>query len=229
VRPAPGRWLPRIVLGIVAAGLLAAVISISVGEGGPQPEEIGEIGPVQQLFGGIAQEGAVVGPEDAEVTVTVFTDLRCPNCGDYQIEEVDPLVEEYARTGRAKLELRHFSLGEEPTTLAADAATAAGEQGRQWQYADLTFRNLEAAGAEADDEFLREIAEAVPELDTDQWEADLGSPEVAARLESDADLAADLELPGTGPSVIVSGPGGTRELFDSPSREQVESAIAAVG
>jgi hypothetical protein len=209
VSPGRSRWLPRIVLGIVAAALLAAVISISVGEGGPQPEEIGEIGPVQQLFGGIAQEGALVGPDGAEVTVAVFTDLRCSSCGDYQIGEIDPLVEEYARTGRAKLELRHFSLGEEPTTLAADAATAAGEQGRQWQYADLTFRNIEAAGAEADDEFLREIAEAVPELD--------------------ADLAADLELPGTGPSVIVSGPGGTRELLDSPSTEQIESAIATVG
>lgn len=229
MRSTRSRWVPRIVLGLVAAGLLAAVISISIGEGGPQPEEIGEIGPVQQLFGGIYQEGALIGPEDAEVTVTVFTDLRCPSCGDYQVEEIDPVVEEYARTGRAKLELRHLSLGEEPTTLAAAAATAAGEQGRQWQYADLTFRNLDAAGAEADDEFLRQIAEAVPELDVDRWEEDRDSPEVTARLESDAEAAADLELPASGPSVVVAGPGGTRELLDYPPREQIEAAIATVG
>jgi protein-disulfide isomerase len=220
--------VPRVVLGIAVAGLLAAIISISVGEGGPQPEEIGEIEPVQQLFGGIPQEGADLGPEGAEVTVSVFTDLRCPACGEYQVEEIDPLVEAYARTGEARFELRHLSLGREEVTLAAEAAVAAGEQGHQWQYADLLFRNIEAAGAEVDEEFLHQIAEAVPQFEVEEWEDALGSPQVAAQLESAAMVAEELELPGSGPSVIVTGPGGTEELLDSPSREEIEEAIAAV-
>jgi protein-disulfide isomerase len=181
---------------------------------------------VQELFGGIEQDGAYVGPADAAVTITVFTDLRCPSCGTYQLDEIDPLVEEYARTGEARLELRHFSLGPEETTLAAEAATAAGEQGRQWQYADLLFRNIEVAGSEVDDEFLREVAESVPELDLDQWDQDRDSPQVAARVESDAQTAADLRLPGTGPAVVVTGPGGQQELDDYPPREEIEKAVA---
>jgi protein-disulfide isomerase len=212
----------------MAAVLAGIIVSLSVGEGGPKPQEIGGISPVQELFGGVPQDGRYVGSEDAPVTISVFTDLRCPSCGTYQVDEIDPLIEEYARAGEARFELRHFSLGPETTTLAAIAATAAGEQGRQWQYADLLFRNIEAAGAEVDDEFLHEIAEAVPEMDVDQWESDLDSPGVAARVQSDADTAADLRLPGAGPAVIVSGPGGERQLDDYPSQEEIQRAVAAV-
>ena len=50
-------------------------------------------------------------------------------CADYEINTIDPLVEEYARTGDARLEFRHFSLAPNDTTLAAIAAEAAGQAG----------------------------------------------------------------------------------------------------
>ena len=37
-------------------------------------------------------------------------------------------------------------------------------------------------------------------------------------------LAAELELPAE-PAVVVSGPGGQRELIESPSLEQIEAAV----
>jgi protein-disulfide isomerase len=204
---------------------LAAIISLSVGEGGPQSQRIGEVGAVQQLFGGIAQEGARVGDPDADTTISVYTDLRCGPCADYQIGTIDPLVEELARTGEAQFELRHYSLGAESKTLAAEAAAAAGEQGRQWQYADLLMRNLEAAGAEVDDEFLADIANAVPELDADEWEADRSSDAVAETLATDEEEGASLELQAEGPSVLVTGPGGTEDLGVEPSAADIDAAL----
>lgn len=212
-------------LGIGIAGLLAAIISLSVGEGGPQSQRIGQVGPVQQLFGGIAQDGARLGDPDADTTISVYTDLRCGPCADYQIATIDPLVEELARTGEAQFELRHYSLGAESKTLAAEAAAAAGAQGRQWQYADLLMRNLEAAGAEVDDEFLADIANAVPELDADQWEADRSSDAVAETLATDEEEGASLELQAEGPSVLVTGPGGTEDLGVEPSTADIEDAL----
>ena len=53
------------------------------------------------------------------------------------------------------------------------------------------------------------------------------SPEVADRVEADALLAADLSLRVEGPSVVVSGPGGTEVLQDSPSTEDVDAAVLA--
>lgn len=84
--------------------LIAALVSISVGEGGPEAAEIGGVNDVQRLFGGIEQQDAYLGSEDAEVTVTVFNDIQCTDCADYQLEVVNSLVEEYARTGDARLE-----------------------------------------------------------------------------------------------------------------------------
>ena len=220
--------MPRALLLVGGGALIAAIVSIAVGEGGPRAEEIGGVNEVQRIFGGIAQEGAVLGAEDAEITVSVFNDIQCEPCADYQIEVIDPLVEEYARSGEVRFEFRHFSLAPNDTTVAAIAAEAAGEQERQWQYLDTFVRNLDVViSRDVDEEVLREVAEAVPQLDVDLWEEDLGSPETEELVREDAMLAAELELPAD-PAVVVDAPGGQRELIDSPSIEQVEAAIAEV-
>jgi protein-disulfide isomerase len=117
------------VLGAAAAALVGGLVAISIGEGGPGGVEITGVGAVQQLYGGIEQDGAYLGDEDAGVEVVVFNDLQCADCADWQLEVVDLLVEEYARTGEARLELRHFSVGPRTTTVAALAAVAAGADG----------------------------------------------------------------------------------------------------
>jgi protein-disulfide isomerase len=221
-------WVPRVLLALGAIGVAAAIYSISVGSGGPQPQDIGGVNDVQRIFGGIAQDSAYLGAEDAETTITVFNDLQCGPCADYEIETIDPLVERYARTGDARMEFRHFSLAPNDTTLAAIAAEAAGVQERQWQYLDTFFRNQDVARARGvDEEVLREIAEAVPELDVDQWAADYDDPASADRVRDDAKLAAELKLPAE-PAVVVSGPGGQVQLDDRPTAEQIEAAIDQV-
>jgi len=220
--------VPRALLVVGGGALVAAIVSIAVGEGGPQAQEIGGVNEVQRIFGGIAQEGAELGPEDAETVVTVFNDIQCEPCAAYEIDVIDPLVEEYARTGEARFEFRHFSLAPNDTTVAAIAAEAAGEQARQWQYLDTFVRNQEAAiSRDVDDDVLREIAEAVPQLETDQWLEDFDSPRSEELVREDAMLAAELQLPAD-PAVVVAGPGGQRELIESPTSEQIESAIAEV-
>jgi protein-disulfide isomerase len=222
-------WIPRALLAVGLAALTAAIISIAVGSGGPErPEVVGGVNEVQRILGGIHQEGAYLGPEDAVVTITVFNDIQCRPCADYEIETVDALVEEYARTGEARLEFRHFSLAPNDTTLAAIAAEAAGAQDRQWQYLDTFVRNIDQlAGQEVDEDLLREVAEAVPELDVDQWEGEYSEPASEERVRDDAMLAADLKLPAD-PAIVVSGPGGQRVLIESPSIEEVEAAVEEV-
>ncbi|MDX6582212.1 MAG: hypothetical protein QOI10_1396 [Solirubrobacterales bacterium] len=220
--------MPRVLLGLGLVGVAGAIYSISVGTGGPQPAPIGGVNDVQRIFGGIAQDGAFIGPSDAQTTITVFNDIQCAPCADFEINTIDPLVEEYARTGEARLEFRHFSLAPNDTTLAAIAAEAAAEQSRQWQYLDTFVRNIEATRTRAIDEtFLREVAEAVPELQTDQWLDDYHDPASEDRVRNDAMLAAQLKLPAE-PAVVVSGPAGSKQLIDTPSREEIEAAVAQV-
>jgi len=209
---------------------LAAVISIAVGDGGPEAPATEGFSDVQQLFAGVPQEGASLGADDAPVLMTVYNDLRCLSCAGYQVEEIDLVIERHVRADDVRFDFSHFSLGPEEVSLAALAATAAGEQGRQWQYIDLLMRNLEPAG-EADDDFLTDVAKAVPELGDQEalaaWEADRTSDEVRAIVDADAAEAVERRL-SPEPAVVVSGPGGERTLEGAPTSEEIEAAIAAI-
>jgi protein-disulfide isomerase len=223
-------WLPRLLLGAGVIALLAAIVSLSIGEGGPEKIAITGGAETQQLIAGIPQDGPVLGPSNAAVTITVFSDLQCSSCDDYELETVNPLIERYARTREARLEFRHLSLQEAETTKAAYAAAAAGEQDREWQYIDLFFRNQdEAPAGTVSDEFLEDVGSAVPNFDLDSWTTARDSAEVRDRVEADATLAAEFGLGVSGPSVVVTGPRGTEALQDSPSTEDVDAAVSAVG
>ena len=216
---------------MIALALLvlgAAVAGIALQEPDGDEIEIEGAGAVQRLISGIPQDGARLGDESAPVTLEVFNDLQCPSCADWQRDSIDPLIEQQVREGELQLGFHHFSLSQRATTLAAYGATAAGEQGRQWQFVELFFINQEEAEQEGvTEEFLRRIALAVLELDEEQWEQDLTSDEVAEVVEQDADLAAERRLPAE-PAVVIIGSLRERELVEAPSLEEIEQAIEGV-
>ena len=213
-------------LAVVGAAILAAIVSISVGEEGPQAPVEGSQA-AQRLYGGIEQDGNSLGQPDATVTISIFNDLQCTDCAEYQLEVVPELVEELVRDGAVRLELRHRPVGQTPTTLAAVAAAAAGEQGVEWQYAHLVLLNIDEATT-ADDEFVERVAGSVPgpEFEVERWQQDRSDPETEARVEADDELGAELGL--AAPAVVVDGPGGTRQLEDQPPLEEIEAAVEEV-
>jgi protein-disulfide isomerase len=222
-------WVPRVLLGAGIVGLIAAIVSISVGTGGPKVIKISGGDAVQELLGGVRQDGPSLGSPDAPVTIGLFTDLQCSTCDTYELQTVDPLIAKYARGEVVRFELHNYSLGQADVTKAAYAATAAGEQDREWQFAELFFRNQdEAPGGTVTDEFLNDIGNAVPDFDLDAWHQAMGSEQVTAKVDADQKLAAQYGLRVEAPSMVVDGPGGTKALQDGPSKEQVEAAVAAV-
>ena len=222
--------MPRLLLGAGAVGLGVAIVSLAIGTGGPQVIKIRGAGQVQELLGGIQQDGSSLGPPEGSVTISVFTDLQCSTCDAYEIQVVDPLIEEYARTDRGRLEFHNYSLGQAETTKAAYAATAAGQQDREWQFVELFFRNQDAApGHTVTDEFLDDLGNTITDLDLDAWRRARESAAVRDRVEADGRLAADLGLRVNGPSIVVDGPAATKVLQDGPSKQEVDAAVAAVG
>ncbi len=164
------RWVPRLLLGLGAVALSAAIVSISVGTGGPKVIRLTGGDAVQELLGGIQEDGADLGPPEAPIRISVFTDLQCSTCDDYEIQTVDPLIEEYARTGKAQFEFRNYSLGQAETTKAAYAAVAAGQQDREWEFVDMFFRNQDAAPAHTvSSDFLDDIVNSITDLDRSTW------------------------------------------------------------
>jgi protein-disulfide isomerase len=224
--PGRQRALALVVIALAAIALLALIASLSLDDPEEVRFEIEGAGATQRLFGGIPQEGARLGSEEAPVTIALFNDLQCAGCDAWHREVVPPLVEDRVRGGEVSLEFRHFPITERG--LASVGAIAAGEQGRQWQFINVFFANQDDAQREgADEEFLRRIASAVLELDVDQWAADLDDPEALQTLDADTETAAKLKIPGE-PAAVVDGPGGTEELIETPSLERIEAAVRRV-
>jgi protein-disulfide isomerase len=216
------------VLALVLLVLGATVAGIALQEPDEDEIEIDGAGAVQRLVSGIPQDEARLGEESAPVSLEVFNDLQCASCAEWQRESIDPLIESRVRQGDVQLVFHHFSLSPRATTLAAYGATAAGEQGRQWQFIELFFFNQgEAEQQGVTEEFLRRIAVAVLELDEEQWEEDLGSDQVREIVEQDAELALERRLPAE-PAVVVTGGFRDRELIESPSLAEIETAIGDV-
>jgi protein-disulfide isomerase len=229
-RPPRRRWTVILALALPAFAIAVAIVFISVGEGGALRVEIIGANETQRIYGGILQNGDELGNPDAPVTITYFTDLQCERCAAYHFETIPPLIDDLVRDGDAKLALRHFSTAENETQTAAYAATAAGEQARQWQYAHVFFLNLGQIPGDPPRltaDFLNQVSGAVLELDESDWEEAIDSEEVQATVESDAQEAIELLLPAE-PAMIVEGPGGVRELKASPTLEEIEAAVDEV-
>jgi protein-disulfide isomerase len=84
-----------------------------------------------------------LGPASAPVTLVEYGDYECPFCGAAQ-----PSVREVLRIAGESIRFafRHFPLSEvhPHAKLAAEAAEAAGAQGRFWQMHELLFANQHA-------------------------------------------------------------------------------------
>ena len=82
----------------------------------------------------------IVGPASAPVTVVEFGDFECPSCRQAH-PAVQFMLQHFGE--RVRFVFRHFPLREvhAHAELAAEAAEAAGAQGRFWPYADLLFNH----------------------------------------------------------------------------------------
>ena len=80
----------------------------------------------------------IAGPRTAAVTIVEYGDFECPSCRQaYPV--VKALLAHHA--GQVRLVFRHFPLREvhAHAELAAEAAEAAGAQGKFWPFHDLMF------------------------------------------------------------------------------------------
>ena len=229
-------WVPRVIIAVVVIGVAISIVSISIGEGGPNTVAYEEREEVQALIAGIAQDGARLGEEEAPVEIELFTDIRATTGASFQTDVVDPIIEEYVREGRAQIALRHFSFGRSGVTEAAIGATAAGDQGHQWQFAEIVMRNLGNAGPQGIDEnFLKGAAEVTPGLEIDPWdeefseelEAQSDDPDYVNEIDRDGELANELKLSAE-PALVITGIGGAETLESTPSLDEVRAAIERV-
>ena len=195
----------------------------------PTPEPVNEptAEPVETNDGGdvpvedpfvIKDTDWTLGPEDATVTLLEYADYLCPHCAN-TAEETKQLLETFPEDIR--LVYRHFPLNGSPVSpnqLAVRAADSAGLQGFFFEYHELLFarqadwRGLPDTGALLE-RFIEYAVEL--ELDGEQFEADINSPEMMDRAVAAYEHAIALQLRGT-PTIFLNGRQANTQALSAP-------------
>ncbi|HEY0728651.1 MAG TPA: thioredoxin domain-containing protein, partial [Pyrinomonadaceae bacterium] len=170
--------------------------------------------PESPAFSIATDDQPVKGNAKALVTIVEFTDFECPSCAR-QHPVLERIVSEFG--DRVRLVVRDFPLSQHANARkAAEAAEAAREQGKYWEYASVLFRNQSALGVDK----LRQYATEVG-LDRARFDASLESGKFSDKVQRDVIDGRKLGINGT-PTLYING----RRLSDN-SYETLKSAIEA--
>jgi Na+/H+ antiporter NhaA len=140
----------------------------------------------------------VRGPDDAPVTLVEYGDYECPYCGRAE-GTVRELLQEFSE--ELRYVFRHLPLVDvhPHAELAAEAAEAAGAQGKFWEMHDLLFADQDAL-ENAD---LRGRAVRLG-LDVERFWDDVRSRAYARRVAEDVRSADESDVAGT-PTFFING------------------------
>lgn len=137
-----------------------------------------------------------LGPENAPVTIVLFTDFECPYC-----RKIEPLIAEVHKRNPEKVKVvfknmpLQFHKFADP---AARAALAAGKQGKFWGFHDELF-----AAEQLNHQVIEETAVKLG-LDIEKWKKDMSSQEIRRMIYNDIKDAEKAGVTGT-PTIFING------------------------
>lgn len=137
------------------------------------------------------------GNKEAKTYLVEFSDFQCPACKTYKAA-ADEVVTKYK--DKMVFGYRHFPLSQHPFAYkAAQAAEAAGKQGKFWEIYDLLFENQEKFS----DAIFPELAKQL-KLDMDKFNKDFNDNEIKNKISEDQSLGNQIGVNST-PTFYLNG------------------------
>src|SRR5947207_8773228 len=175
-----------------------------------------------------AEPPHVRGNPNAPVTLEEFADFQCASCG-YYYPELKKIEAEFGDKLRAIFRESPLVPMHEHALMAAQAAEAAGLQGKFWEMHDKLYEN-QTTWTPAKDlvpifvDYAKQIG-----IDPDRFMKDLNGEAVAARIFQDGQRVHALGLAGT-PTFFVNGQEAKGEQWKPDGlRQMIKDAVAASG
>jgi cyclophilin family peptidyl-prolyl cis-trans isomerase/protein-disulfide isomerase len=160
---------------------------------------------VSSLFPPVSEEDYVTGPQDASMTIIEYSDFQCPACSIIA-PVLARLQQEYPDSVR--LVYRNFPLlsVHDKAALAAQAAIAAGEQGKFWEMHDLLFATQKEWSPFTPEEFVGWLPDKVEMIGLDRvkFMEDLNREDIAKQVNDAWENGRAIGLPGT-PFILING------------------------
>jgi len=175
--------------------------------------------PESPVFSVSTVDQPSLGPPEAPVMLVIFTDYQCPSCAAIHLS-LERLVKEYG--DKVRLVTRDFPLTEHNEAFkAAEAAEAAREQGRYWEYAQLLMRNQSALSVDKLKGYASELA-----LDRTRFDRALDSGKFADMVQHDIEEGMKLGINAT-PTLFINGRRVSAKSYDE-LKANVEAAFKAL-
>lgn len=172
--------------------------------------------PESPVFKISTKDQPSLGNDNAAVTIVAFTDYQCPGCA-----AIHPALERVVKESGDKVRLvaRDFPLSQHVEAFkAAEAAEAAREQGKYWEYVQVLMQNQSSLSVEKLKGFATQLG-----LDRTRFDAALDSRKFAEMVQTDLDDGMKLGLKGT-PSLFVNGRRVTAKSYEE-LKESVDAAL----
>lgn len=228
----------RMLGAVLAVAVAVVVVAIAVSSGGSTKKGLSSgsgasavTATVAAELQGIPQAGTRLGRPAAPVTMTYYGDLQCPVCAAFTTGALATAITREVRAGKLQVVYRALQTAtQDPQTFADQqvAALAAGRQNRLWQFAELFYRQQgEEGSGYVTPGFITGIARQTPGLDLTAWSAARAQAGLRAQLAGDAAAATKVGADAT-PTLVLRGPGGTRQLSGNPPYATLAQAISAV-
>jgi protein-disulfide isomerase len=144
-----------------------------------------------------------IGPADAKVVVTEFSDFQCPYCERFFSETQSQLVEKYVNTGKVRFEYKHFIVIGQESIWAAEASECAADQGKFWEYHDLLFQRQSGENVGAFTKAKLKGFATELKLNRDTFDKCLDTDQYKSRVEDDSTEGRNLGVQST-PSFFVN-------------------------
>lgn len=155
------------------------------------------VAPESPVFSISTTDQPSLGSANAPVTIIAFIDYQCPSCAAMH-QNLERLLKEYGN--KIRLVARDFPLNQHTEALkAAEAAEAAREQGRYWEYVHVLLRNQSALGVEKLKSYATEIG-----LDRTRFDNGLDSGKFAELVQRDIEEGTKLGVKAT-PTLFFNG------------------------
>lgn len=154
----------------------------------------------------------VKGPVNAPVTIVEFSDFQCPYCARLA-PVLDQVLAKYP--DKVRLVFKNYPLKSHKFAQeAAEAAQAAGMQGKFWPFYEQLFKNFNALN----DQKIQEIAKSVG-LDMERFQKDRVSSLAIGQVDQDTIQGNAIGITGV-PAIFING-----KLLRKKSLEDISAEV----
>ena len=234
--------------GVVVLIVIAIVLGVVLSRGGSSggipagTPTVGRVGPdslpgaadAAALFKGVPENGLTLGSPFAPVEMTMFIDLQCPVCQNFEVTAMPTLVRKYIRTGKVRVDLKPWAFIGGPGSQSFSgrrALIAASFQNKAYTFAEVLYLNQGAENTGwLNDSMIAQIAASVPGLNVPELFAQRNSSKVTT-ITHDVDALAQADNVSGTPTILIGKRGSTPKDVTTPGAaptlQEVTTAIDA--